>query len=340
MALAKKDSGMPEKVLKFHITLWTCIAVFAVFVIAIFFFLKSFEKNDPILYTNVPISGAHAPRTPKAPVDDNVPPVEAELSELPQIEPSDVVCETRDLQQNSLENSQPTGTEEFLEEQEVENNANELVGRKRPLKKNCKLRPDPRKITITGAVAAVPPCDVSECQGPAPKARDLGVKLGDGVYLAYNENHNGSISMHYCRERINTLNGVMAYICPQREIPAFHYKRDGGIVQLTKNLGQCMQSKFQTDRMHFYLAWLEFFKVLASTNGTLVLLDGSNLAPPPKVSLLLFSKHSITVAAPGTEYKVDLYESIGILPEAFDRSDMERQKLIRSCQEHGVFLDI
>ncbi|ORM40528.1 uncharacterized protein BXIN_2135 [Babesia sp. Xinjiang] len=188
--------------------------------------------------------------------------------------------------------------------------------KKRPLKE-CKLKPARHRITLTGAAAAVPPCSVAECVGDVPKVSSSKVTVGEGAYLVYSLEQNGSLSMNFTKKAIDSLDGVLAYIKPATEFSSYHYS-GGGCKVVATNLQTCMQSQYANDRKPFYKAWCQFLKLTIAGNGVAYLLEASGLSPPPLVRILIFKDGNIQTAEKLTP--IDLREcgAIGVLPPAFD----------------------
>ncbi|GFE55765.1 hypothetical protein BaOVIS_031690 [Babesia ovis] len=188
---------------------------------------------------------------------------------------------------------------------------------KRPLKE-CRLKPARHRITLTGAVAAVPPCSAAECVGNIPKVSSSKVPLGPGAYLIYSQDQNGSLSISFTKQAPTSLDGVLAYIKPTGEFSTYHYTNEGGCKVVATDLQLAMQSQYASDRKPFYEAWTQFLKLTVSANGTLYLLEASGMSPPPKVELVLFKDGNVTTADKLVSLDLSGYGVVGVLPPAFD----------------------
>ncbi|GIX64109.1 uncharacterized protein BcabD6B2_35440 [Babesia caballi] len=208
--------------------------------------------------------------------------------------------------------------------------------------KDCKLKSGRHKIQLTGAVAAVPPCSAAECVGEVPKVSSSKVALGDGAYLVYSQEQNGSLNFAFKKQAPGSLDGVLAYIKPRTEFASYRYTDDNGCELAATNLQRTMQSQYVSDRKPFYESWCKFLKLTTSVNGTLYLLEASELSPPPKAVVLLYKDGALTPAQSGVPIELRDYSMVGVLPPAFDYNAVadvtERLKFTSLCDEHGASL--
>ncbi|EDO05326.1 hypothetical protein BBOV_I002440 [Babesia bovis T2Bo] len=212
---------------------------------------------------------------------------------------------------------------------------------KRPLKE-CRLKPGRRRITLTGAAAALPPCSDAECVGAIPKVQSTKVPLGPGAYLMYSLEGNGCLSINFAKQAPKSLDGVLAYMKPTIELSSYLYTNDGGNPKVAMDLQYCMRSQYASDRKPYYQAWCKFLKLATSYNGAIYLMEGSDLSPPPKVEILLLKDGVVKPAEKLVSIDLSKYSAVGVIPPALDYKSVdnfnERTKFCATCDEYGSTL--
>ncbi|UKJ89211.1 hypothetical protein MACJ_002459 [Theileria orientalis] len=229
------------------------------------------------------------------------------------------------------------------------------------VRKHVKLKKKPiQKIDIGGAVAALPPPPVEEIVGSIPKVSDSydTLNLGAGVYLIYSLENNGSLYLQYANRRPESMDGILGYIRPGKEILSYHYENKDGKYFLSTNVCEYMQSKFQHDRKKYYDVWHEFLQILNSYGGSLYLLKPFGLSPPPKIRLVLFSNSKRpetpdagagvggVLSELGTCREVVLKENelVGVLPFSLDYTSklingVNRLDFSKLCEKYGSLFE-
>ncbi|GBE61328.1 hypothetical protein, conserved [Babesia ovata] len=212
---------------------------------------------------------------------------------------------------------------------------------KRPLKE-CKLKSGHRRITLSGAVAAVPPCSEAECVGEIPRVPSSAVPLGGGAYLVYSLDNNGSMKIKFTKEPLRVLDGVLAYIKPTTEFAPYHYENGDGCEVVATNVQNAMRSQYASDRKPFYEAWTKFLKLTVAVRGVVYFLEASTLSPPPKVTVLLHKDGNWKVAEKSCAIDLRQYGVIGVLPSSLDYgsvcSSTDSVKFLNTCDEYGSSL--
>ncbi|CDR95490.1 hypothetical protein, conserved [Babesia bigemina] len=212
---------------------------------------------------------------------------------------------------------------------------------KRPLK-DCKLKAGHRRITLSGAVAAVPPCSEAECVGEIPKVTSSAVPIGGGAYLVYSLENNGCLKIKFTKEPLRVMDGVLAYIKPTTEFAPYHYERSDGCEVVATDVQSAMRSQYATDRKPFYDAWTKFLKLTVAVRGVVYFLEASNMSPPPKVTVLLHKDGNLTVAEKCRAIDLRQYGGVGVLPFSLDYnsvcSSTDSVKFFNTCDEYGSSL--
>ncbi|EAN30806.1 hypothetical protein TpMuguga_03g00070 [Theileria parva strain Muguga] len=203
------------------------------------------------------------------------------------------------------------------------------------------------RISIGGAVAALPPPPIEEIEGEIPKANDSynNLKLGNGVYLGYSLENNGSLYLKYTTEKPDCMDGVLAYIRPDREILKYHYENNDGKQLISTNVREYMKSKFQHDRKKYFDAWQEFFQVLNSYGGNLYILSAFELSPPPRTKIVLFSNNNLTEIKSCEEVCIKENDLLGVFPFSLDYETKLNDKLTRKdfidlCEKYGFVFQL
>lgn len=253
-------------------------------------------------------------------------------AEIPDVEPINLVVDDETVEDEA--NEAPAD--------DVATPSNKSPLKKRPLKEP-KNKAGRKKIMLTGAAAAVPPCSKEECEGDIPRVTSSKVSVAGGAYLVYSLEQNGSLSILFTKKAISNLQGVLAYIKPATEFAPYHYTDDDGCKIVATNLQTTMQSQYSRDRRLFYEAWSQFMKLASPANGTMYLLEASGLSPPSKVNILLYKDGSFNKAEPLKAIELKDYAMVGILPHSVDHSSVtdnmaERGQFSQTCEEYGAVL--
>lgn len=265
----------------------------------------------------------------------------AHLVRVQTVKPVPVEEEVKDEQEVEavLEDVITEDVEDKVEEVEKHTPIN-----KRPLKE-CKLKPHRRKIHLTGAAAAVPPCPTEECIGNIPHVGSSKVTLGDGAYLVYSLENGGSLNIVFSRTAPTDLRGVLAYIKPGTEFSPYYYTDHDGHKAAATNLESALQSEYASDRKVFYDAWSKFLKLAPPYNGEVYLLEGAGMSPPPRVQVLLYKEGAITCAESLKAIDLTNYTVVGILHHSLDYYKLaddskDRMAFTQTCEEFGAALVI
>ncbi|XP_954784.1 uncharacterized protein TA03195 [Theileria annulata] len=203
------------------------------------------------------------------------------------------------------------------------------------------------RISISGAVAALPPPPIEEIEGEIPKVKESydQLSLGSGVYFGYSLNDNGSLYLQYTTEKPASMDGVLGYIRPDREILKYHYENENGKHVISTNVKEYMKSKFQHDRKKYFDAWKEFLQLLNSHGGSLYILSAFDLSPPPRTRIVLFSCNSLTEIKGCEEVCLKENDLLGVFPFSLDYKTKLNDKLTRNdfmdlCEKYGIVFQL
>ncbi|EKX73581.1 conserved hypothetical protein [Theileria equi strain WA] len=203
------------------------------------------------------------------------------------------------------------------QEEHIEEEQPNFVAVKKPLKFKKK---EIERITITGAVAALPPPPREEIVGDIPRVgppKSLPKK--SGAYLIYSLEDGGSLCIRYAHDAPSSdFAGVLAFVEPGKDISNYHYENNGGKCILSTGVQEYMGSRFQHDRKKYFEAWLAFLQLLKAHSGNLYLLSAFKVSPPPKVLILLYKGGVIVEAPLDQAIHVADYELAAVIPSSLD----------------------